>query len=177
MFPEQKMGHRDGSSQGYVVTLSDLPCTNGECPSDESTTVCESSFQNEPVMCGADGYEACSPIHDCGGATGRYLRVQLPGGSRILDVELLPHRSKPVPPVGDDGNPDENAMMCWGVKRPTSHDLPFPVTAYVTSRDPDDPVYFSTCYARDDAWVWLEPPVQEAVARLSWAVNGKCLSC
>ena len=38
----------------------------------------------------------CPPVHDCRGATGRYVRIQLNGARRIFDADVDVTRTKPV---------------------------------------------------------------------------------
>ena len=120
-------------SHGFVVAVSDTPCTDeAGCPSatdaSTNTTLCEYRLNRLD--------EAVASI-DCGGATGKFVHVSLPGAyNRLLPVEdagtdggdiVTVHMRSTVlgnsTPAGTD--PDL-ALVCYGV-------VPRPVPA------PDDP--------------------------------------
>ena len=116
-------------------------------------------------------------IHDCGDVEGKYVRVQLHGNNRIVDFN--------VEIIGDEivlPNPDTDQMIdhkiCFGVLARTARSLPTPLMEYQVSDDPNDPVYYSTCYVREPKRLWqlqkwhIEKPIPK-----SFRLETTCLSC
>ena len=82
--------------QGIVVSLSDSPCdySDPESPScPPATRVC--GHIRRPRMCPFQDTSYCPLAVTCGGATAKYVRVQLPGKNRILDAQIRVQRHRP----------------------------------------------------------------------------------
>ena len=73
--------------QGATVSLADAPCdfTDPEvptCPTPKHTC----GRVTAPTMCPFADNHYCPSVIDCGGVKAKYVRLQLPGKHRVLDV-------------------------------------------------------------------------------------------
>ena len=132
----------NGADQGFTVSVADSPCTADGCV---GGTVCE--VVNAPRV------HVSSPVSsqdfdiDCNGAQGKYVRVHLPGANRIFSGTVYVNRVEPP-----DANP--NQLACYGVvARMQTSTAP----EYVTSVDPADPIFYSSCYVRERNMEWVTP--------------------
>ena len=110
---------------------------------------------------------------DCEGKEGKYVFVMAKGTERILAVtELYVNQVSPT-----SGDPDEfkDKFVCYPVQaREAAEHTP----EYITTDDPEDPVFYSTCFMREREVVYL--PREEAAApkaMASFEFHGKCLPC
>eukprot|EP00039_Didymoeca_costata_P029030 m.22963 g.22963 ORF g.22963 m.22963 type:complete len:1851 (-) comp7454_c0_seq1:181-5733(-) len=180
----------DDGDHGFVVSISNLPCTDRDgCPLGSQTTVCEKRLHRTS--------SSLAQV-DCGGATGKYLHISLPGnGNRILpQVTVTVHGTSVLEIVGNSTNetkaslstnPRRN-MLCYGV-------VPRPVPAAndpdllagaklhpktIVNDNPEDPIFWSTCYDRVIIKEWL-PTTSESQTDASLQFtfdNGTyCLDC
>lgn len=138
--------------------VSNSPCVGTTC----SGHVCGRIFNAHPF-----GEKDNLRMHvDCGGNSGKYVWVQLPGANRIMYFDVEINRAKPV-------GLTEDTMVCYGVEaRQASATAP----EFVISDDVEDPIFYSTCYARERVVDWLaqddeEPPPPR------WRYNHRCISC
>jgi hypothetical protein len=153
-------GTRAGK-EGAIVSVSDTKCTGTSCP---GGTVC--STVTKVTVC-SNTARIC-PMHvDCHGATGRYLRIQLPGNDRIIEFNSV--QVNKAHPEGD-----ENTMVCYGVEARTRTETD---PEYVISEDPEDPIFYSTCYIRNKNITFLPTGEPEKVVKPRWHFNGQCLDC
>ena len=115
-------------------------------------------------------------IHDCGDATGRYVRVQLHGNRRIFDAKVDIVGTKIQLP---DGVTDpKNAKLCYGVMAREARSLPTPLMEYVVSSDENDPVFYSTCYVRELKRLWVKHDWHEGLVKTGdFRMETTCLSC
>ena len=94
-----------------IVSVSNTSCTsatgNGNECSMAGATVCQ--VVREPNYCRHIPRELCPVTVDCKGATGTYVRVQLPGDQRIFDARVRVNLAKP-PRVAGRGS------VCYGVE-------------------------------------------------------------
>eukprot|EP00937_MAST-01D_sp_MAST-1D-sp2_P001627 g1627.t1 len=162
-----------GDDVGYVVTVSDEPCA-GEagCPATAKTTVCKPkrSEPYEPNYCGTPtGSQLCPVAHDCEGATGDYVRIALRGERRVFDAAVDVNRAT----VGAGAD----AMACWGVEGRPEETLPIPKNEYYTTDDPEDPVFYSTCYFKQNDWLWEPTGRAQLPTRAPWKYQGHCVAC
>ena len=152
-------------NDGFKVVLADTPCVDqGSCPPE--THVCKHVV--EPHFCEWGPTEAHCPIQiDCGGKIAKYVRIILPGNNRILipNFNIQVYRAEPK-------IIDPNKMIGYALEQaePTQTRPP-----YIISNDPEDPVFYSTCYIFKSGVQWL-PTVKQEVKR-DWAFNTQCLSC
>ena len=157
--------NEDGA-HGFVVTMSNTPCSDtGGCPvvGDPGVTLCEIRHHrtsDKPASV------------DCHGATGKFLQLALPGdGQRLLPntAVVTAHRSS-FPSRKGPGVPDSIAStdpalttVCYGVvPRPVpAADDPNLLAATkahpksIVDDNPEDPIYWSTCYDRVVVKEWL----------------------
>ena len=64
--------------------------------------------------------------------------------------------------------------MCYGVwARPVTPTKP----EYIVSTDPEDPIFYSTCYVREANITWLTSELEENSVSSPWRFNGQCLDC
>ena len=163
------------ANQGFIVSLSDEPCV-----ADPST--CSASVKHvcqhviAASMCVThlesniqSGPEQLCPIRvSCGGVVAKYVRVTLPGDHRILylppsGISIYKSRNTNAQ-IGDYG------AYVVTVATPT---LTRP--EYIISVDPQDPVFYSTCYAYTTGKKWLQVAGDPSLP--SWHFNGRCLDC
>eukprot|EP00040_Diaphanoeca_grandis_P026972 m.152243 g.152243 ORF g.152243 m.152243 type:complete len:1731 (-) comp30797_c0_seq1:210-5402(-) len=163
-FPE------DGD-HGFVVTVSDIPCDDAQgCPVGADTTVCEMRLHRT---------SSASAEVDCGGATGKYIQISLPGnGTRVLPQAVITAHRSSVPLQLEKTNTTMKEAIastnpalktvCYGV-------VPRPVPAAndpdllagaklhpktIVNDNPEDPIFWSTCYDRVIIKEWL--PLQSS---------------
>ena len=169
-----------GNNVGYVVTVSDVACdTAGDvntCPVTAKTTVCNPvmSAPYEPSYCGSHDGELCPIVHDCAGATGRYVRIRLRGERRIFDANVEVSQFSPMDNV-DDANDDD--MICWGVQGRPEETLPIPKNEYTISSDPEDPIFYSTCYFKQNDWRWESTGRKQRETSTPWKYEDRCVNC
>ena len=115
-------------------------------------------------------------IHDCGGATGRYVRVQLHGHRRIFDARVDVVGTKVQLPEGVTDKKD--AKLCYGVMAREARSLPTPLMEYEVSEDPNDPVFYSTCYVRELKRLWVKHDWHDGLVKTGdFRMETTCLSC
>ena len=195
MVPDEWGTFADDGNSGVVVALSDTPCTDGSACDTSGETVC--AFLRTTGNNQAEEYDTGSPLLiDCAGATGKYLRLRLPGadGTRLLAVESVNvHKANiadaaaPAPAQTEPRKP----MVCYGVQMKDAPAADDPNILADTKQhafkvvvdNPEDPVFFSTCYTRSiiKKWYPLEG-VGNATGNADGALwsfdDGKhCLSC
>ncbi|GAB5361988.1 hypothetical protein AAMO2058_000759600 [Amorphochlora amoebiformis] len=160
---------------GAVVSISDLPCTeDGGCPK-TNEKICR--------VIAETGYFRDSQIHqheslvkvDCKGQTGKYLRVYLRGQNRVLMIRRVNiHRPVVVPSQLATPAPNHRKSLCYGL-RPRVASLTQP--SFITTEDPTDPIFYSTCYTRSWKTEWLPLPKLTPPEPRKFIFNGECLSC
>lgn len=156
----------DDGEHGFVVSVSNTSCSNPVgCPAGDDVVVCEHRLHRTSV----------APARiDCGGTIGKYVRLTLPGdGIRLLPqgVAVSVHRSVVKVELPTDvnaalavasTNPLLN-MSCYGVEpRPVpAADDPDLLSGaklhpkLIVDDNPQDPVFWSTCYDRVIVKQWL----------------------
>ena len=158
--------HDDDGSHGFRVTVSDVPCTDkGGCPSVDdkgaNVTVCEMRLH----------HTSTAPAQiNCKGATGKYVQISLPGaGNRLIPkLKVDVHRAS-HPNIKNGRNQAYKATdpalptVCYGVQRravPAADD-PNLLSGtkehpkIVVDDNPEDPIFWSTCYDRVKIREWL----------------------
>jgi len=164
--PSVPMESFEGPDEGVIVGVSDVPCTGSTC----SGTICG---KLRFAQYGSRGYPFRYNSNlqvDCKGAVGKYVWVQLPGDKRILNVPNITVTYR-TPPVAKQG---PAKMACFMVQPRTRT----PVTPeYITTNDPEDPVYYSTCYRREASVTWDFPPAVDPPPAPSLIANMHCLTC
>ena len=159
----------DPATQGASVSVSDTPCTAAGCP---GGTVCKYITMQNRQWVGeqwATGWaKPRGHTIDCGGAVGRFVRVHLPGSGRIFAGQVSVNRKT----VTSD---DPNQLVCYAVEGRISTTT---TPEYVTTDDPEDPVYYSTCYVRGPILSWLPPQIPTSVPPIKWNLGeNMCLDC
>jgi len=155
------MGWFNHSDEGATVGVSDSPCANDEC----SGTVC--GVVNVAELW--DGHR--DYWVDCKGARGQYVWVRLPGSARALVFSVQVWRAYPDVPSLPAG---ENTTVCYGVR---PRELTATQPEYVISLDPEDPIFYSTCYVRERNITWLDVAAGFTATPPRWRFNGRCLDC
>jgi len=169
-----------GNNVGYVVTVSDVACdtTGGvnTCPVTAKTIVCNPvmSTPYEPSYCGSGDRALCPIVHDCAGAKGRYVRIRLRGERRIFDANVDVSQFSSMDNL-DDVNDDD--MVCWGVEGRPEETLPIPKNEYTISSDPEDPIFYSTCYLKQNDWRWESTGRKQRQTSTPWKYEDRCLNC
>jgi len=160
----------DRQSTGARVGVSDEPCEGTVCP----LQTCGWIFKQHASISHGTYSVTQKPYYwvDCKGATGKYIYVQLPGDTRILDLKLKAHRDKPVADF-EGKKPTEDTLVCHGlVGRQADTVEP----EYVTTDDPLDPKFYSTCFVRTPVISWIG--LGSKPTKISrWKYDNECLSC
>lgn len=200
--PEHWGYFNDDGNHGFVVSVSNTPCTDqGGCSdatagSSSDATVCEVRMHhtdNKPALV------------DCKGAAGKYVQLSLPGdGNRLLPVQvaITVHRAA-IPNPDADADPamalaSTNPALktvCYGVKprKPPAADDPDLLSAAklhpktIVDDNPEDPIFWSTCYDRVIVKEWLplddnsdtDQATQLATSGVPFAFKNatQCLDC
>jgi hypothetical protein len=71
---------------------------------------------------------------------------------------------------------DEYPLACYGVEARRQQTLPFPQGELVTTDDPEDPIFYSSCYVRTKVIEWL-PTGPEKRKQPNFVFHGVCLDC
>lgn len=103
-------------------------------------------------------------------ARGKYVHIELPGSERIVDFTVEVNMRKPLAKPGEE----KIAKVCYGVQARTQTEVS---PEYITTDDPDDPVFYSTCYVREKVVKWLPVEVEPPQPKPRWKFHSKCLSC
>lgn len=213
VMPQLWSNFTDDGQHGYVVMLSDVPCTDvAGCLAIDSddVTICsvegaeddasgvQLDMQYNPTT--GSGVESASksgraaatpPVVDCGGATGRYLQIWLPGQDRLFPAEEVKvHRAR-LPGSSEIPSRTEPAkqMACYGLQArqvPSADDPDVLANTklhpyLVEPNNPEDPIFYSTCYVRAIVrdWLPLQNEVVSAPSMPPWSFNNMthCLDC
>ena len=70
---------------------------------------------------------------------------------------------------------DPDQLVCYAVEgRISTTTQP----EYITTDDPEDPAFYSTCYVRGPILTWLPPQIATPVPPAKWNLGeGMCLDC
>lgn len=150
----QPLGWFNASDEGAVVGVSDKPCSGRSCG---GGTVCGRITKNR---IGRNEYYV-----DCKGVVGKYVYVQLPGSGRIFPLDVQVNRYRP-----DSVTP--GARACYGVE---AREMTSTTPEYIVTSDPEDPIFYSTCYVREPNIKWLGREPQAPPSR--WRYQNHCLDC
>ena len=187
----------DDAQHGFVVSVSDVPCTDqGGCPapaSNENTTLCEVRLHRS-----SSGLAQV----DCKGARGKYVQLSLPGSSnRLLPVDTHIDVHRASVPLDLEPGALQKALastnpalptVCYGVlprKVPAANDPDLLANAKlhpktIVNDNPEDPIFWSSCYDRVVIKEWL-PLLKELAGRedsdaelqYSFKNGTQCLDC
>ncbi len=143
-----------------------------------------------PWVRGGEGnlHQLLPLLHDCGDAPGRYVRVQLHGDARIFDahVDVLgteihspsSSSSSSSSSPSSPSSPSASAKLCYGVLAREARSLPTPLMEYRVSEDPNDPVFYSTCYIRERSREWIPQAFHNLKpVATDFVLETTCLSC
>jgi len=119
---------------------------------------------------GVDEWSIWQQYVDCKGAIGQYVWVYLPGQQRSLVFDVKVYRSKPDIPL----DRQNTTKVCYGVEAhpQTATDPEFTIVT-----DPEDPMFYSTCYAREKNITWLGAALTSSAPVGRWRFNEHCLDC
>ena len=173
--PAGTLAAGEAAGGGFVVTVSDTPCAAGKscapqghaCAVVGTVSNCDYS---EPRWSATTRSEDLCPVRvNCHGARGKYVRVHLPGRDRIFSAAVEVARAAPKrAPAGARG------LACYGVEARVATEIE---PEYITSTDPEDPVFYSTCYVRDRQVAFAPTPWDNPPAPEQWRFHGQCLDC
>lgn len=169
--PEQLGYFNDDGAHGFLVTVSDTPCTDQDgCP---TATTDGSGGGSTTTVCEFRTYRSSeSPATvNCGGAKGKYIQISLPGeGQRLMPTLFVTaHRASVALLPGTDAstatastNP-KLQTVCYGLKPrppPAANDPDLLAAAKIHPKtivkdNPEDPIFWSTCYDRVVIKDWL----------------------
>lgn len=167
-------GWFDGLNNGAVVGVSNSSCNGQSCT---GGVVCGKLLK--PPMYG--GYQngvshsVQQPVDmrnivtvDCAGKVGKYVYVQLPGKGRILLADVRVSEYRPT----SDHKDTFVSYGVWAIEGDEAN------PEFVQTDDPEDPIFYSTCFSRQRDLRFLPPATPEQpAADLSFIFNGLCLSC
>lgn len=142
----------DLSNTGFIVGVSDRP--------DRKGTECARKWY------AGGSSTSTNTVHiDCKGATGKYVYIKLPGKDRALHINsVVVHKALP------ESDPDD--YVCYGViPREQTETAP----EFMVVQDPDDPIFYSTCYVREKRVKWVGLEITPQIP--PWHYNGKCIGC
>jgi len=174
----------NNNDEGAIVSLADEPCdsVNGCGPVVKKKCKVVEAVSN----CGYnvnDGTnrrnELCPITVDCGGMSAKFVRIELPGTARIYDVSQVVIGRTRLAPTQEErqgdflGVPGEEMLACYGVEARLQTDT---TPEYVISEDMTDPIFYSTCYVRENKRTFV--PVEETeVPKARYNFHGSCVSC
>ena len=115
----EHFGHfNDDGEHGFVVSVSDTPCTDQDgCPNRaDDSTLCEHRNHHTD-------YRSPAAV-DCKGAKGKYVQISLPGdGKRILPTLFVTAHRASIPPLPSTHAANRTAAtnpklqtVCYGVR-------------------------------------------------------------
>jgi hypothetical protein len=206
VFPQLAGRFSDDGDHGFKVIVSDTPCTsvNGclEPGADANVTICGGGTQLVVPMTKYTDVgtsrsllqqQNSQPTVDCGGATGRFVQVVLPGTGRILALDEIRVHGAKLPSVAGIPSRTESRkpMACYGLMArdpPTADDPNLLADAknppkQVVSDNPMDPVFYSTCLVRAVVTEWLplllSGSESSTGSSVEWSFNNHshCLAC
>ena len=193
-----------GIETGAIISISNQSCVDEVCDpagqhmcgSDEGTPG-KSSFDRAPFS--RPGHNLMFPQFSwCDRKIGKYVRVWLPGKDRIFEANVFVNRDQPVSPqklAGANSSKEDDTVVCYGVEAQVHTDSSTP--EYIISEDPEDPIFYSTCYVRERS-VGFKPIGNQTLVKgafagggnetmiynsnvgtagKTWKVNGACMSC
>lgn len=154
-------GYHDQDGHGAIVRVSDKPCKGTSCPGEICGRIIKPVMDNGHVS-GTRQVNNEARVYlkqmvlrhmvDCKGKKGKYVSIQLDGDNRILTHGLqfeVSHNS-----ALDDPEKYKDKHVCYGVAAP-------PVSAATPemrfSSDPEDPVFYSSCFSREKELYFLPP--------------------
>ena len=102
------------------------------------------------------------------GATGKFVRIHLPGSNRIFSGTVFVNRAKPEAKQVDQ-------MVCYAVEAAASSATS---PEFVISEDPMDPIFYSSCYVRERNIEWVTPVVAPPPPpEPKFGFGAQCLAC
>ena len=183
--------YNDDGSHGFIVTISDVPCTDNDgCPevgdADANVTLCAKVLSTTNSLIKIN----------CHGASGKYVQILLPGDkNRLLpNIKVDIHRAS-HPNIKDGraqaykSTDSKLPTVCYGVQRRAvpaadSPDLLAGTKEHpkiVIDNNPEDPIFWSTCYERVKIRDWIPLvgaiKVKQAEGEYRFNDGKQCLDC
>ena len=81
------------------------------------------------------------------------VRITLPGNDRIMDAKVQVNANKII---GLKASP--STYVCYGVQALVSTQTR---PEYIISNDPQDPIFYSSCFVRNQIITFLPPPIPD----------------
>jgi hypothetical protein len=146
------------------------------------------SLPDYRAMCGVvegeDGIKKCR--QSCQRNSNRCRAINVVPWHNPSAVVFPEHRNIPRSDACSDerlaaAGVSDDALICYGLKPDTDKTVD---AAYVISYDPEDPVFYSTCWKRESVWVFDGPTCGEACRQPSsetagarWNFGDACVGC
>jgi len=156
-------------NEGAIVTVADEPCTDQRG--------CVGGFVCQRVMLPkyqmnkmpfSSAVHAMTPFGvECNGTMGKYIRIHLPGKDRIFSAQVTVSRTQPKAMTKD-------TKVCYGLAAREKKET---APEFILSNDPEDPVFYSTCFERRRKIEFLPLPTAVPLPIPKWTFNGECLDC
>mmetsp|Transcript_13384 Transcript_13384/g.24221 ORF Transcript_13384/g.24221 Transcript_13384/m.24221 type:complete len:1818 (-) Transcript_13384:501-5954(-) len=170
--PMQSSGIFTGAEEGAIISVSNTSCTDNGCGGTEQVCKWVRTF---PLLHTFQFQDIPSNlVAECDGKIGKYVRIRFPGEGRTIafdSVKVSRHNLEPAvtkPPAGK-GMP----LVCYGLQ---AGEATATNPAFLTSTDPNDPIFYSSCYTRSAKKIWKYIPMPSPPPP-AWFFNGKCVDC
>ena len=167
-------GHfNDDGAHGFVVAVSDTSCTDQDgCPV-ASTGGVDGGASTNTTVCEFVTHRSSDSTKriDCKGVKGKYIQISLPGdGQRLMPTVFVTAHRASVPPLPGTHASNVTAStnpklqtVCYGVRPrpPPAADASDLLSAAkihpktIVDNNPEDPIFWSTCYDRVVIKNWL----------------------
>jgi hypothetical protein len=155
-------------NEGLIVGVSNVECKQDTCEITDATRCDVVTVVQKCRSSQNDYWSLCPVTVDCKGKSGKYVYIQLPGMDRVFSVTTV--RINRAEPAATD-----NEFVCYPVQARALVEASD--TEYVTSADPENEIFYSSCLQREKVIEW-RPLAKEPVNREDkWVYNGQCLTC
>merc|ERR1712130_805145 len=75
------------------------------------------------------------------------------------------------------GGQPVSSKVCYGVNARVAQSLPVPLMETVVSDDPEDPVFYSTCFVREEEIIWEPTGKEQQPSPSKWKFDRGCIDC
>ena len=155
-------------NEGLIVGVSNVECKADTCEITDSTRCDVVTVVQKCRSSQNDYWSLCPVTVDCKGKSGKYVYIQLPGMDRVFSVTTV--RVNRAEPLAAD-----NEFVCYPVQARALVEASD--TEYVTSADPENEIFYSSCLQREKIVEWRPLPKEPVNREDKWVYNGQCLTC
>ena len=135
------------ANQGAIVRISNTSCAGtvgingGMCPGTvvERVNYIANCITSERRGCIGKDVVCNTLVIEANGIVGKYVTVQLPGEERIADFSVKAQYTTPPQDI-------MNKQICYGLEARLETAVE---PEYITTKDPNDPIFYSTCFVRE----------------------------